>query len=191
MNVEPSGRRRRWSSRELLLGTLLLFTVPIGAAGPVLWLAGRFAPLADVIRAGQIVFLLSPVLLFAATALYARRRAKAARRQIDNRRAERWPQPSGPPIEQIAADLQRLLWQHDTLMRSDDMTARAVRLRAMEASISDRATQAARALGVSYPDRPALGGYDRSQLRVLLQALAAEGLVLPPAVTLLAPDGRF
>ena len=56
MNVEPSGGRRRWSSRELPLGILLLFTVPIGAAGPVLLLAGRFAPLADVIRVGRSCF---------------------------------------------------------------------------------------------------------------------------------------
>ncbi len=94
-------------------------------------------------------------------------------------------------MEQIAADLRRLLWQHDTLMRSMDGAARARRMWALEAAITDRGTQAAQALGVPHPERPARGGYDKPQLRRLLRALAAEGLVLPPAVGLLGSDSPF
>jgi hypothetical protein len=197
MNVEPSGRRRRWSGRILRVCrrhpvcAFLLFAVPIASAGLTLLLAGRSVPVAEIIAVGQVVILLlSPALLFGA-ALYAPRGVRAVRRLIDDRRAKRWPHPSGPPIEQIAADLRRLLWQHDTCVRSADMAVRARHLRALEAAISDCVTQAARALGVACPDRPGHGGYDKLQLRLLLRTLAAEGLVLPAAVGLLTPDGRF
>jgi hypothetical protein len=62
-------------------------------------------------------------------------------------------------------------------------------LRALEAAISARAKQAARALGVPYPAVPAFE-VEREQLHRLLQALCAEGMVLPPESGLLAPDRR-
>jgi hypothetical protein len=197
MNVQPSGRLRRWPGRvwrfsaRRPVGALLLFAVPIGVAGLTLLQAARSMPGAGIIRVGQIVLLiLSPALLFGATRSVPRG-VRAVRRLVDNRRAEANPQPSNPPIEQIAADLRRLLLQHDMFARSNDIPMRARRLWALEAAIIDRATQAARALEVPHPDRPAHGGYDKAQLRRLLRALAAEGLVLPPAVGLLAPDSRF
>jgi hypothetical protein len=154
-------------------------------------------PGAVIIKVGQIVLLmLSPTLLFAAIChaphgVRAVRRLVNDRRLVNNRSADRNPQPSNPPIEQIAADLRRVLWQHEIFARATDLPMRAQRMRAMEAAITDCATQAARALEVPYPDRPAHAGFDRPQLRRLLRALAAEGLVLPPAAGLLAPDSRF
>jgi hypothetical protein len=49
--------------------------------------------------------------------------------------------------------------------------------------------QAARALGVAHPARPAFE-VETAQLRRLLRALSAAGLVLPPKAGLLAPDRR-
>jgi hypothetical protein len=197
MNVQPRGRLRRWFGRYWRFAArhggsaLLLLAVPIGGAGLALLLAGRPMPAAGVVKVGQIVLvLLLPVLLFGATC-YAPFGVQAVQRLVDKRRAEMNPQPSNRPIEQIAADLRRLLWQHDTFARSNDIPMRARRLWALEAAITDCATQAARALDVPHPGRPAHGGFDKPQLRRLLRALAAEGLVLPPAVGLLAPDSRF
>ena len=97
-----------------------------------------------------------------------------------------------PPIEKLAADLRRLLWQHEMVTHSTDVVTYALRVQALEGAITICATQAARALDVPYPDPPTLGGYvHKPQLRRLLRALAAAGLVLPPAVGLLAPDSRL
>ena len=85
-----------------------------------------------------------------------------------------------PPIEKLAADLRRLLWNHDKVPRSADVAMCAGRLRALEGAIAICATQAARSLDVPYPDPPKPGGLDQKpQLRLLLRALAAAGLVLP------------
>jgi hypothetical protein len=89
---------------------------------------------------------------------------------------------SNPPIEQIAADLRRMLWRHDTAARSNDIAMPTRRLRALESAISVSAMQAARALRVSYPDPPPFGGFETYELRQLLRALRTEGLVLPPEV---------
>ena len=197
MHMEPGGRPLRWYGRVRRFAVrhpasvLLLFAVPIGVVAYAALLAGRFALAVDIVKVGTMVLLLlSPALLIEA-AFLALRGVRAVRRRVDNRRAARNPQPSRPPIEQIAADLRRLLWLHDTFVRSDDVAAFARRLCALEAAITERATQAARALDVPYPDRPALGGFEEPQLRRLLRALAAEGLVLPAAVALLEPDNRF
>jgi hypothetical protein len=112
-------------------------------------------------------------------------------RRLVDRRGDCGPQPHGPPIERLAADLRRLLWQHERLTRSPDVAMWSGRLRALEGAISICATQAARALDVPYPDPPAPGGVvHKPQLRRLLRALAAAGLVVPPEVGLLAPDPR-
>jgi hypothetical protein len=128
-------------------------------------------------------------------------------RLFTDRRAGNNPQPTGPPIEQLAADLRRLLWQHDTNRQATDelrrrekagdtqtpiiVEIRARRLRTLEGAITDCATQAARALDVPHPNAPGYGRLDNPQLRRLLRDLAAAGLVLPPAVGLLASDGRL
>lgn len=102
-----------------------------------------------------------------------------------NHRADPLMQSTQPPIEDIAADLRRLLWEHERLARISDVTGHRLRVCVLEAAITDRARQAARALGVPHPDRPAYGGFDHQQLGWLLRALTAEGLVLP-AIALLA-----
>jgi hypothetical protein len=195
MNGEPSGRRRhrygriRPVARRYLVGALLLFAVPIGSAAATLLLSSRSIPLAGIVKVGQILLLvLSPMLLFG-VALGIPRGVRAVRRRIDSAHAETWPQPGGPPIEQIAADLRRLLRQHDVYARSNHIAMWDRRLWSLEVAISHRATQAARALGVPHANPPVHRGYDKTQLRWLLRALAAEGLVLPPAVALLAPEG--
>ncbi len=76
------------------------------------------------------------------------------------------------------------------LMRANDVAKQGFRLCILEAKISDCATQAARALGVSHPERPAYGGFDHVRLSRFLRVLLAQGLVLPP-VALLPSDSRF
>ena len=76
--------------------------------------------------------------------------------------AERRPatdaQPIGPPIEQLAADLRRLLQRHDDLKRSTAVAMRAQKLRATEAAITDCAIDAARALDLPCPEEPGQRG---------------------------------
>jgi hypothetical protein len=193
MNERSGGWWRRraargWWSAVRQVPAVVPLTVAIIVAGLALVVA--IGTVTGIVRAGQIVLLLlSPALLFGAASA-APRGVRAAQRLVDNRRAERQPQPGGPPIERIAADLRRMLWEHDQLTRSDKMAARARRLWALEAAIADCATQASRALGLDPPDRPAHGRLDRLQLRIMLRAIAAEGLVLPARVDLMAPDSR-
>jgi hypothetical protein len=108
---------------------------------------------------------------------------------VGDRRTQRSPRPGGPPIEQLADDLRRLLWRHDEFTGSSGTATQTKLLRALEAAISARAMQAARALGVPHPDLPAFE-VDTEQLRRLLHALSGGGLVLPPEAGLLAPDRR-
>ena len=72
------------------------------------------------------------------------------------RRADREPKPIGPPIEQLAADLRRLLRLHSELTVSAHLAMRAHRLWAIEAAIAVRALEAAKALDVPYrePEMP-------------------------------------
>jgi hypothetical protein len=142
----------------------------------------------DLARAGQIVvIMLSPTLAIAA-AIHLPRAVRAVWAAIGRRPAG--PHSSGPPIETLAADLHRLLHMYDALKRSPMQAVRAQRLRAVEAAISDCATEAARALGVPVPDRPAHAGLAPAELSRLLRALADTGLVLPSTVDLLANDRR-
>ena len=191
MNIGAHARPLRLSRRfrfapSLTLGALLFFVAPIAIV--------RFTPFTAVLSthaagfgkvAGIVVLMLSPALLIA-TALMAARAVRAVRHRDDSDL-----QPVGPPIEKLAADLRRLLWNHDRLVRSADVAMCAGRLRALEGAIIICATQAARSLDVAYPDPPALGELvHRPQLRLLLRALAGAGLVLPLTVALLAPGGR-
>jgi hypothetical protein len=166
---------------------LLTLTVLVCAATFALLLAG--GSVAETgIRVAWIVFLMLAPSLALVAAWDAPRGVRAVRRLFAGRRDKAELRPGGPPVEQIAADLRRLLWQHDALVRANGVAARARRLWALELAIGDVATQAARALGVPQPDWAAHGGFDRAQLRRLLRAIAAEGLVLPSTVGLMAPD---
>jgi hypothetical protein len=179
-----SSHRFRRLAAPRTVGALLFLVVPIVVL--------RFTPFTAVLAtqaagfgrvAGIVVLMLSPALLIATVLIGAR----AVRR----RRDDSGPQPIGPPIEKLAADLRRLLWNHDRLMRSADVVMCAGRLRALEGAIVICATQAARSLGVAHPDPPTLGELVyRPQLRLLLRSLAGAGLVLPLTVALLSPGGR-
>jgi hypothetical protein len=84
-----------------------------------------------------------------------------------------------------------MLRRHDSVTRSNHVAALSRRVRALEVAISTSALQAAAALRVPHPEPPADGGLTTYELRQLLQALRAEGLVLPVDVELLAPDRRW
>lgn len=101
------------------------------------------------------------------------------------------PAPLGPPIEQLAADLRRLLRLHGEIMASAHMSMRAHRLWSIEAAIGARAIEAARALDVPHREPELLGFLTRSELLDLLNALAACGLVLPAKVGPFTSDGRL
>ena len=127
---------------------------------------------------------LSLTVLTGVTYCVVRRRRS---RLSDNQAPGKGPKPIGPPIEEIAVGLRRLLLRHDRFARSDDAVLRARRMSELESAITWRATQAARALGVPDPVPPV----DRPELRLLLRAIAAAGLVLPTAVVLMARDNNF
>lgn len=165
-------------SRRRHVGVLLASAVAAAALGRVL----AQSPVRALGAVGEILLILAPIP--AAGAVLAAAREVAAGRAGD---AE--PEPMNPPIELVAADLRRLLWQHDLMMRAD-MTNVAKHLWALEVVITRRAVQAARALEVPHPRLPAEGVLDRPRLRTLLRALAAEGLAIPLTVGLMAPDKR-
>jgi hypothetical protein len=155
----------------------------------------------DIARAAQIaVLMLSPTLAVGAV-LHFPRAVRAVRRFWDRRHVDRRHardvglDPTEvlgrPPIEQLAADLRRLLLAHETMRCSVDVAMRARHLHALEAAISDCAVDAARALGLPSPERPVRGPLAPSELRRLLHSLANAGLVLPPAVALLTADKRL
>jgi hypothetical protein len=147
---------------------------------------GRATQGGSVLAIGGTMIVLAAVPLPFAVTAWSRRGVRTVRRLACRRAAE---MPIRPPIEQLAHDLRRLLWRHDELSRSSDV-AHAKWLKALEAAISSRAIKAATALEVPYQDPPPYSGLDTEELRRLLRALAAEGLVLPENAGLLAPGGR-
>jgi hypothetical protein len=100
-------------------------------------------------------------------------------------------QPTGPPIERIAADLRRLLHLHGQLTTSAHLAMRAHRLWAVEAAIEVRAVEAARALDVPHREPHEPGGLGRTELHALLRALARAGLVLPTTTGPFTRHGRL
>ncbi|MEV6597677.1 hypothetical protein AB0M36_12510 [Actinoplanes sp. NPDC051346] len=139
----------------------------------------------DLAKAGQIALIMLSPTLAVGVALYAPRVARALW-QVARRRDEP-PRTHTPPIEQLATDLRRLLRQHDELRTSTRQGPREVRLRALEAAITDLAVEAARALNVPAAAPDAHAGMPRPTLSRLLRDLTDAGLVLP-AVGLLAGD---
>jgi hypothetical protein len=200
-----SSRIRRFVARHPVASFLLL-AIPIVVAGLAPFLANPATYATGVLRAGEIVLVMLAPTLLIATIVYAPRIVQAVWQRIADRRARNNPQPTSPPIEQLAADLRRLLWRHDAVSRSTDelrrrempgdadtpiiFAMRARRLWALEGAITDCATKAARALDVSHPAVPACGVLEKPNLRRLLRDLADAGLVLPSAVGLLASDWR-
>ncbi|GGQ59144.1 hypothetical protein [Couchioplanes azureus] len=139
----------------------------------------------DLARAGQIAIIMLSPTLAVGVALYAPRAARAlwhlARRRDDPLG------PHSPPIEQLATDLRRLLYQHDDLRTDTRPGPRGLRLRALEAAITDLAVEAARALNVPARTPAPHAGMSPAALRRLLHDLTDAGLALP-AVGLLAGD---
>lgn len=101
------------------------------------------------------------------------------------------PQPLGPPIEQLAADLRRLLRLHEELTRSAHIAMLAHRLWAVEAAIGARAVEAARALDVPHRRPEQFEILTRPELRRLLHDLAQAGLALPAPVAPFTESGRL
>jgi hypothetical protein len=122
-----------------------------------------------------ITILLAPTAV-AGAVLWAPRVVRAAYAALAGDRA---PAPAGPPLERTAADLRRLLAEHEQVRRADGLAVRAARLRALEGALTDCAVEAARALELEVPARSDRAALPREQLRVLLERLAASGVVLP------------
>jgi hypothetical protein len=112
--------------------------------------------------------------------------------------ADAWPErrddvpvPVGLPIQQLAADLRRLLRLHTELSASAHLAMRAHRLWAVEAAIAVRAVEAARALGVPHREPEREGELSREELGVLLESLSGAGLVLPAKAGPFTRSGRL
>ena len=112
----------------------------------------------------------------AGAAVLLPRAVRAARRRLA---APPPPAAAGPPLERVAADLRRLLAEHAQVTGSPQLPARGRRLQALEAALTDRAVEAARALELEVPPRPAGAGLPVATLRALLVELARSGVVLP------------
>jgi hypothetical protein len=144
----------------------------------------------DVLDVGRLVLIIITPTLIGAVVVTAPRWCAAIARAWPERGSHE-PKPAGPPIEQLAADLRRLLRLHAELTTSAHLAIRAHRLWAVEAAIGVRAVEAATALDVAHrePERP--GALTRDELSGLLYALADAGLVLPAKVGPFISDGRF
>jgi hypothetical protein len=144
----------------------------------------------DLLDAGRLVLIIMTPTLLGAAVVTAPRWCAVIRRAWPERRS-RDPIPAGPPIEQLAADLRRLLRLHDRLTASAHLAMRAHRLWAIEAAIGVRAVEAARALEVPHREPEMPGALGRTELCGLLHALANAGLVLPATVGQFTRDGRL
>ncbi len=107
----------------------------------------------DIGKAGQWTIIMAfPALAFGA-AVHLPRAVRALYRMAQERAERQQPRPGGPPIEQLAADLRRLLHQHDAVRRSPDVVMRAHRLWALEGALADA--------GLVLPSGVGLLGADR------------------------------
>jgi hypothetical protein len=140
----------------------------------------------NLMRVGQVVAAMLAPSAALAVIFYGPRVAGAAWRYLQEREAQAHPHPVGPPIEQLAADLRRLVRQHHAVTVAPDMIMRGHHLSAIEGAITVCAVKAAAALGVPHPAVPPHSALTAAQLAPLLRALADAGLVLPTGVGLLA-----
>ena len=142
------------------------------------------------IDAGKLVLVILAPTLIGAVIVFAPKWCAAVGRLLPDRRSGE-PEPVGPPIEQLAVDLRRLLRLHRELSASAQVAMRAHRLWAVEAAIGVRALEAAKALGVPCRDPEMPGTLHRGELEPLLRALAGAGLVLPEKVGPFVGNGRY
>ncbi|MFG1604511.1 hypothetical protein [Actinoplanes sp. NPDC049265] len=143
-----------------------------------------------ILDIGRLALIVAAPTLIGATVVYAPRFCAFVAARWQARRPEE-PVPIGPPIQQLACDLRRLLRLHGELTASAHLAMRAHRLWAVEAAISVRAVEAARALGVPHPEPEPPASLNRTELRTVLHALAGAGLVLPAKVGPFIGDGRY
>jgi hypothetical protein len=139
----------------------------------------------DFVKALQIAAIMVTPTVVVGMVLHAPRVVRAVSNAIRERTEDSTMAPKAPPIEQLAADLRRLLLRHEQLKRTPGEAMRVRRLVALEAAIADCAIDAARALDLPYHPRPARGLLPVAQLRRLLKDLMTAGLVLPSGVDLL------
>jgi hypothetical protein len=144
----------------------------------------------DFLDWGRLVLIILAPTLLGGIVISAPRWWKAVSR-LWPERGERQPKPAGPPIEQLAADLRRLLRLHCELTASAHLAMRAHRLWAIEAAIGVRAVEAARALDVPHREPEPPAALSRDELPALLYALGDAGLVLPAKVGPFTGDGRL
>jgi len=144
----------------------------------------------SLLDVGKLALITVTPTLIGAAIVYSPRWCAAVAEAWSRRTAEQ-PQPLGPPIEQLAADLRRLLRLHEELTRSAHMAMLAHRLWAVEAAIGARAVEAARALEVPHRTPEHLEILTRAELTQLLLDLAHAGLTLPTPVAPFTKDGRL
>ena len=144
----------------------------------------------DLLDWGKLVLIIAAPTLIGGVVVSAPRWCAAIARAWPERRA-REPKPAGPPIEQLALDLRRLLRLHADLTANSLLGIRAQRLWAIERAIGVRAIEAARALDVPHrePEPPEALSHD--ELAALLYALGDAGMVLPAKVGPFTGDGRL
>lgn len=115
--------------------------------------------------------------LFCQTLFNPGRLVNGVERAADRWARRRGPKATGLPIEQIAADLRRLIREYERLVRPDADWHRAHHLRACEMALYTRAEEAATALGL--PPTSEHAGRTAEDLTERLRQLARAGLVLP------------
>ncbi len=143
-----------------------------------------------LLDASRIALIIATPPLVIVVAQHAPRWWRTLADRVEERRPVE-PRPYGLPIEQLAADLRRLLRLHGELTASARPALCAHRVWAVEAAIGARAIEAAIALGVPQPRPDGVGLLTRTQLSALLTELAAAGLVLPARTCPFTPDGRI
>ncbi|MCW2586206.1 MAG: hypothetical protein JWN55_1722 [Frankiales bacterium] len=132
----------------------------------------------DLATAARLLTVVCAPAAVAGAVLWLPRGARVLRDLL--RRRDPGLRPVGPPLERTAADLRRLMAEHDAVRRSPAMAGRATHLAVLEAALTDCALHAARAVGLDLPaDAAGHGPLSREQLRLLLGDLAGAGLFLP------------
>jgi hypothetical protein len=144
----------------------------------------------SLLDVGKLAIIAATPTILGAAVIYAPKWCGAIARHWPER-VDDTPRPEGLPIEQLAADLRRLLRLHDELTVSAHHAIRAHRLWAVEAAIGVRAVEAARALDVPHPEPTMPGELTCGELHELLRSLAASGLVLPTTLGPFTRGGRL
>lgn len=139
---------------------------------------------------GRLVLIILAPTLIGAIAVTAPRWCRAIARAWPERRSTE-PMPLGPPIEQLAMDLRRLLRLHANMTAGAHHAIQANRIWAIEAAISVRAVEAAKALDVPHREPVKPDALSRDELVALLYALGDAGLVLPAKVGPFTGDGHL